>query len=122
MTSGTEKTPASAASEPESSVLALAETHREIDDVRAGKELAEAQRLGEILVIHPPTLLDQRLMRPIDRAAEAREADLHESDVEVDEPVEALARRGDLPSITHRGVAHTRRPGTRHHSSITAGA
>jgi len=59
-------------------MLALAEAHREVDDVRTGQELAEAQRLGEILVIHPAALLHQRVMRPIDRTAEAGEAEAEE--------------------------------------------
>ena len=93
-------------------MLALAEAHREVDDVRTGQELAEAQRLGEILVIHPAALLHQRVMRPIDRTAEAGEADLHESDIEIDEPVDPVTRCGDVLS-----VAHLRRVGFRHRLS-----
>src|SRR5579875_148493 len=82
-------------------VLALTEAHRKIDDVRAGQELAEAERLGEVLVAHPVASLNERAVRPVDRAAEARQADLHEGDEQIDETGIAASWRRVPVNFTH---------------------
>jgi hypothetical protein len=48
-----------------------ADTHRDPDHVRARHQLAKGQRLGELMLIHPPFLLDNDAAHPDEPATEA---------------------------------------------------
>ena len=59
---------------------ALAEDDRGIADIRAGQELAKADRLGEVGLRQPAALLHHRAVRPRHHAAERARADGEETE------------------------------------------
>ena len=54
--------------------------HRQVDDVRAGQEMAQGKGLVEFLSRHPAVLIDDAAPSPDQHAAEARKRHFGERD------------------------------------------
>ncbi len=85
ITTGGPTSPANAAMPPAMPAKPRSEHHRQVDDVRAGQEMAQRKGFVELVRRHPAVLLDDAAPRKHQNAAESRERHFGERDEQRDQ-------------------------------------